>query len=177
MAAPTRPNGVGSFGKENFWFAPASANPAAPTVAEITAVTGLELTGRMYVEGGGEFSQNVARGTAPRRVADTQIYERAGEVTVSITDLHISLDPQAAAGSEAKAAYEELTDGVTGYLIRRQGLDRNTDLEAGQFVDVIPVEFKKGIPTKTGNDAFGEFSALVPTSITGEVNWNVAVAA
>jgi hypothetical protein len=178
MTAPTRPNGVQAFGKENWWYTPTIASGAlAPTVAEVGSASGIQLTGYLYADGFDGVTAEPSRNAAPRRLADTQTYEALGTTAFSVSDLTYSFDPQAAAASAPKKAKEVLPEGTSGFLVRRQGIDRNTNIAAGQFVDVIPVSFGPQIPVNTSTDESAEVAIRQPVTVTGAPAINVAVLA
>jgi hypothetical protein len=157
MTAPVRPNGVQAFGKEKWAYTPTIASTSLiPTTAEATSASGIDLSGYLYADGFDGVTAEPTRNTAPRRLADTQVYDTLGTTSFGVSDLNYAFDPQAAALSNGKKAYEKLPEGTSGYLIRRLGIDRNTDFATGQFVDVIPVTFGPQTVVKTGTDESAE---------------------
>ena len=72
---------------------------------------------------------------------------------------------------------ELFKDGFTGYLVRRQGVVSTTDaaVQAGDFVDVVPVETGPATPSKTGTDASGIYAFTAAVAITGTPSFNVEV--
>lgn len=177
MAAPLRPNGVQTFGKEKWVWVPTIADPTAPTITELTAGTTLDITGFLYADGFEGFGADTSRVNAPRRVLDTVQYQTLGTTTFNMGDLQYQYGPQAAALSDEKKALETLVEGAAGWLVRRFGIDADTDLAAGQFVDVGPAELGPQVPVKTAADETGEASIQQAVSITGAVRFNIAIAA
>lgn len=177
MAAPIRPNGVQTFGKEKWVFVPTIADPSAPTVTEVTAGTVLDVTGYFYADGFDGFGADTSRVSAPRRVLDTRQDQRLGLTTFTMGDLTYAYDPQAAAASDGKKAFEKLLEAATGYFVRRVGIDADTDLAAGQFVDVISVELGPQIPVKTSSGEDGEAAIRQAVGATGTLEVNVAIVA
>ena len=177
MAAPIRPNGVQTFGKEKWMFVPTIANVAAPTIGELTAGTVLDVTGYLYAEEFEGFTAEPSRVSAPRRVLDTIQYQTLGLTSFSMGDLTYSYGPQSAAASDPKKAMEKLVEGATGYFVRRFGIDADTDFAAGQFVDVVPVELGPQVPVKTAADETGEAAIRQAVAVTGAIQINKAIAA
>ena len=176
MAAPVKPALVSAYGTESWGFAPTIADINAPTVAELTAAAGINLSCMLFGEQEG-VTANTEKVTQPRRLCETVQFETNGPTTYSMSDLVASFQPQAAAGSDGKLAWEALTNGTTGYLWRRQGIESTADVTAGEFVDIVPVEFGAQTPGKSGTDASGVYTFTVPVAITDTPAFNVAVVA
>ncbi len=177
MAAPIRPNGVQTFGREKWVFVPTIADKLAPTVAEVTAGTVLDVTGYLYVEGFEGFTAEASRVSAPRRILDTIVNQSLGTTTFSMSDLLYAYDPQSAALSNGKKAFEKLIEGATGFMVCRFGIVASTDLAAGQFVDVVPVALGPQVPVKTSADETGEAAIRQAVSVTGAAAVNRAIIA
>lgn len=176
MAAPIKPALVRAYGADAWAFVPAIADPAAPTLAEVNAATGFNLSCSLFADQEG-VTASTDKVTLPQRLCETESFEVNGPTTYSAPDLQISFDPQAASGADGKKAWESLDDGAEGFLVRRQGVDSATDFAAGQFVDVIPAQLGTKVPTKTGTGADGVYSFTVGASVVDTPRWNVAVAA
>lgn len=175
MAVPVRPASSKALQNTKWAFVPTIANINAPTSAELTAGTALDIS--CYLYGSSDRpTQNVNRVTAPARVCDAAIFERLGIVTYSGGTLHVAWDPQGAVGSAGKAAWAKLAGGTTGYLVRRSGKSYSTDFTTGEFVDVIPVEFAQPFPNIEGDADGAENSFDSNFGVTGPPAWNVAVA-
>lgn len=178
MAAPINPAGVGAYGTEKWIFVETIANTSAPALAtEVNAATSLDVSCYLY-EGGVSLTVNTEKVTRPRRLCSTEQYESNGPTTYSLTDLSYAFDPQAAAASDGKKAYETLTEGSTGYLVRRQGggAADGDNLAVGDFVDVVPIELGIPVPSKTGDGAEAEYSITQAVSVTAAPVFNVALA-
>lgn len=176
MAAPIKPALSIAYGKEAWGFTPTLGSTTTPSLAQLNAASGLNISCMLFgdQEGLGADTEKV---TLPRRLCETEQYQANGSTTYTMADLTVQFDPQAAAASNGKKAWETLVAGTTGYLWRRQGIDANTDLAVGQFIDIIPVELGAKVPTKTGNDADGVFAFTSPVSVTNKPTFNVAVVA
>lgn len=179
MVAPTKPQLVTANGKDSWFFVPAIAVKTAPTVAEINAGTGLNISCFLFADFAG-ITPSTGKVTLPRLLCETSQYEANDVTTFTATDLDFAMAPQAAAGADGKKAWDKFQAGIDGFLVQRQGIvaDQSApEAVAGQFVNVIPVSIGKAIPGKTGTDAAGVYRATAPVSVTGEPAWNVAVAA
>ena len=176
MAAPINPGSTKAFGREKWIFAPTIASTSAPTVAELTGASALDVSCFLFSESA-RPSQNTNLVTKQRRICDTNQYQQIGVTTYSGGELTYSLDPQAAAASNPKKAYEKFPAGTTGYLVRRLGIDVNTDIVAAQFVDVFPVELGPPMPTVIGDGETAEVGAVNTFAITAAPQFVKAVAA
>lgn len=176
MAAPLRPTATKAYLRDKWIFVPTLASQAAPTVAELTGASALDVTNMFFQSSARpSVSTNLAR--APKRIGDSETYEFVGETQSTIGEVRYSFNPQGAALSTGKKAYEKFPLNTTGYLVNRLGLDRDTDVAATQFVTVYPVEFGAQNETLEG-DAEGAEVAIVQTvAQTGPKSLNVAVAA
>lgn len=180
MVAPSKPQLVTANGKDSWFFVPAVANKTAPTVAEVNAATGLNISCYLWSDFEG-LSSSTGKVTLPRLLCELNTYEANDVTTFTVADLDFAFAPQAAAASDGKKAWDKFkAGGLTGFLVRRQGIvaDQSApEAAAGQFVDVMPVEIGKAVPGKTGTDAAGVYRATAPVAITGEPAFNVAVVA
>jgi hypothetical protein len=177
MAAPVTPAKRLANGKDTWWLVPAGANPAAPTVANVNSVTGLNISGVLLQDYEG-LTVSTDRVTLPAVMLETVITEIAGNTTVTAADMQITFDPQAASGADGKKAWTLLNGGGwDGWAVRRQDSPAgNGDVTAGQFVDVAVVEIGQPIPGKTTSGADGIYIITAPVSPV-QVVWNKAVAA
>lgn len=176
MAAPIRPASSKAYGREKWVFVPTIADTDAPTVAEVTAGTVLDISCYLFESTGrpGATTNLVDR---ERRICDTVTFQQVGTTTYSGGEMQASFDPQAAALSDGKKAWEKFPEGTTGYLVRRLGIDVDTDLAAGQFVDVFPVEFGVPVPGTVGDGESRESSFMSTFAITSTPAFNKAIAA
>lgn len=176
MAAPIKPALKQALGNEAWGFMPAVADLTTPTVAELTAAGGFNLSCSVFGEQGG-LSSTTAKVSLPRLLCETTTYQVNGETSYEMADLMISFQPQAAAGSDGKKAWETLTDGIAGFLFYRQDIASSTDIAAGQFVNVIPVQLGVKTPTTTGTGNEAVYAFTQPASVTGKPAFNVEVTA
>lgn len=176
MAAPIRPAASKNFGKQKVLFVPTIANKNAPTVTELTAGTVLDISCYLF-DSFGRPTQSTNKVELERRVCDTVQFEQIGITKFSGGELMYAVDPQAAALSDGKKAYEKLLAGATGYLVLRDGIDVNTDVAAGQFVNVWPIELGPSIPQVVGSGESSENAMSCSYAITSAPAINKAVAA
>ena len=176
MAAPINPTGVGVQGNYKVVWVETLTNPDNPSLAEINGATSLDVSYYLYAEGWVP-GVNSNRVTAPRRLASRKSQERFGTTTETLGDLVYVVDPQAAAGSDGKKAFEALTEGSTGYFVERPGSDADADVAVGEFVNVYPVELGAQVITGDTTDEASEFQVTQPVSVTGNRRQLVTVAA
>lgn len=176
MAAPIRPAAVSAFGTEKWVFVPTLTAPSAPSLAELNAATALDVTKMFFAssaqpEGSTEMARN------ERRLGDVESFEFPGETQWTLGEVQYQFAPQAAALSDGKKAFEKLPQGTTGWLVRRLGINRDTDLAVGQFVSSFPVAFGVQVETKIGEGASAEVAIKQGVGITGTPYINKAVVA
>lgn len=176
MAAPIKPALVRAFGNDSWAWVPAIADTTAPTTTELEAATAFNLSCSLFgeQEGLGATTEKV---TLPRRLCETETFESNGPTSYSMADLQVSFDPQGAAASDGKQAWEALDDNATGFLVRRQGKTATGVFETGDFVDIVPAQLGVKVPTKTGTGADGVYAFTVAVSVTDTPEFNVAVVA
>lgn len=164
--------GVSSQGNETVIYVPAIAVVTAPTVAELTGASALNLG---YALRG--FSPASEQGTSEDiRLASTQTFENPGRVRKTIDDITYVYDPQAAAGVASNKHYQALKLGVKGFLVDRRGIPATTAVIAGQFVDIIPVQFgdQRRVAVDPSAEG-GKFEIIQKPFVTGLVVPDVAV--
>lgn len=113
---------------------PAISNPAAPTVAELTAVGVKDLSCYLTSDG---WTPGLDEATiSDDRLCDTQTYEKPGRSSRSLALKYIEnpTDPT------NDVAFVTLVPGSTGNFVIRKGLPYTTAIAAAQKVDVWPVQ-------------------------------------
>jgi hypothetical protein len=166
MAAPTRPTPTKAFGAEKWSFVPTIANTAAPTLAEVNAAGALDVTKMFFASSARpDASANLAK--AERRLGDVESFEFVGETSYTMGEVRYSFNPQGAALSTGVLAFEKLPQGTTGFLVRRLGINRDTDYATGQFVSVFPVEFGPQVETTEGDGESAEVAIKQGVAVTG----------
>lgn len=177
MSVPVKPALKRAYARDRWYWVPAIAVTTAPTVAEVTASAGFNLSCSLFGDTQDGFTATTDKITLPRRNCETEQFQVNGSTTYAAPDLLVSFQPQAASGADGKKAWEAMDDLAAGFLIRGQDLDPMLDSVAGQFIDVVPAALGVKVPTKTGNDAAGVYAFTVPASITDTPAWNVAIVA
>ncbi len=177
MSVPVKPALKRAWARDRWYWVPAIAVRTAPTVAEITAAAGFNLSCSLFGDTQEGFSATTEKTTLPRRNCETEQFQVNGATTYAAPDLMVSFQPQAAGASDGKKAWEALDDLADGFLVRVQDVDPMVDSLAGEFVDVVPASLGVKVPMKTGNDAAGVYAFMVPASITDTPEWNVAIVA
>lgn len=169
------PEGVDAQGNESVIFVPALANPAAPTVAELTGASAINLS--CALRGFGSSTEQSS--TPDIRLCSREVFESPGRATNSLEDITYVYDPQAAAAAPTNKHYETLKSGVTGFLVDRRGLDsRTVAVAAAQKVDVFPVKFGPQRRVSVDPSAEGaKFEIIQKPWVTGQVRWDAVVAA
>ena len=177
MPAPTRPTATKAYLREKVVFVPTGTyNPDTPSAALLVGATALDVT-KMLFASSARPSQSTNLARAPKRLGDGESYEFVGESTATVGEMRYSFDPQAAALSAGKKAYEKFPAGTTGYLVFRYGIDRDTDIATSQFVTSYPVEFGPQQETMEGDGEGAEVAIVQTVAQTGPKSLNKAVVA
>lgn len=177
MTAPVKPPLKRAYARTRYLWVPAIAVVTAPTVAELSAATGINFTCNVFGDTQDGVDATTEKVTLPRRECETDVFQVNGNTTHTAPDFILAFSPQAAAGSDGKKAWEAMDDDEAGFLVVGQDLDPMVDFAAGEFVNVLPGQLGTKVPTKTGNGADGVFAFKVPMSITNTPAYNVAIAA
>lgn len=169
------PDGVRSRGNESVLFVATLADPTAPKLTELNAVTSVNVS--CWLSG---FAPQGSQDTAEDpRLCSEQIFEDPGDIKVSIDNIEYVYYPQATVPTAANKAYELLKKDVTGYLIDRRGLNaRTTALAIGQLVDVYPVRLGEQfrMPLDPGAQG-GKFRITQKPFVTGPYDYDNALVA
>lgn len=151
----TFPEGIEGEGNVKVVVTSALANPAAPTLAEVTSATNVDLT--CYITGDGFAPGGEQETRTDRRLCSRQVFGVPGSVTYTIEELVYVYDPQAVPGDPENRAYEKLAPNSQHFLMVRWGLPYETAFAAGQKLDVYPItagaQFKN--PPTTGGGGGG----------------------
>lgn len=168
MTSPL-PTSVPSDGTLRLTFVATLADPTAPILAELNAVTSLDIAG--YVTADGWQTSGEQAVVADERIATTQTFEQPGRKTKSLTlvYVHNPADP------DNNEAYTTLAEGVTGYIVARYGVPRTQVWAANDIVDVWPV--KAGEPMKNFNGANSVHTATQRMFVTNQVHIDAVVEA
>jgi hypothetical protein len=174
MAAPVRPASVSTYGRDKWWFVPTFTDYTAPKLSELNAGGSLDVSCYLFDSTDKPTVEN-NRVTKNRRICDTAEYEQIGNAKFNGGNLQYAIDPQAAAGSNGKKALETLTPGSSGFLVRRLGIDVQTDPAVGNFVNVYPIQLGNSHIQPIGDGETEEASVTQPFAITGPPTQNVAL--
>ena len=175
MVAPVRPAATKAYLRDKWVFVPTLTNPDSPSLAELNAASALDVT-KMFFQSSARPSQTTNLARAPKRLGDGESYEFVGESQATVGEVRYSFNPQGAAASEGKLAFEKFPAGTKGYLVNRLGIDRDTDLATGQFVTSYPVEFGPQHETTEGDAEGAEVGIVQTVAQTGPKSLNKAVA-
>lgn len=174
MVAPVRPSATKAYLREKIIFVPTLTDPQSPSLAELNAASSLDVT-KMFFASSARPSQSTNLARAPRRLGDGETYEFVGESQSTLGEVRYSFNPQGAASSDGKKAFEKFPAGTTGYLVWRMGIDRDADLATGQFVTSYPVEFGPQHETTEGDGEAAEVGIVQTVAQTGPKALNKAV--
>lgn len=175
--APLRPAGTKAYLRDKWVFVPAGTyNPESPSLAILNAASALDVT-KMLFASTTRPTQSTNLAKSPKRLGDAETYEFVGETNVTIGEMRYSFNPQGAAASDGKKAFEKFPAGTAGYLVNRLGLDRDTDLAVGQFVTSYPVEFGPQHEVPEGDGEGAEVAITQTVAQTGPKSLNKAVVA
>lgn len=166
MAAPIRIAATKTFTREKWLYVPAIANINSPALTEANAAASLDVSCYLHADTT-KPTQNTNRVQLARRLCDGAQYEQIGTTTYTGGDMKYAVDPQAAALSNGKKAYEKFPEGTVGFLMRRLGIAVATDLATGQFVTTFPVEFGPGIDMPSSDGEEQEAVIMQSFAITG----------
>ncbi|EFQ84712.1 hypothetical protein HMPREF0063_10053 [Aeromicrobium marinum DSM 15272] len=179
MAEPIFPAGITSRGNVKLQFVTTIADLDAPSLAEITAVSSLDIS-CMLADAGWKPSITQNKGDAKRRICSKAGRKILGETMYELSDLLYSNNPQGAAASDGVKAAEKLVPNTSGIIVERLALDSiDTDWAVGQFVNLWPVNLGEQMDEYDLTDEFGEFwirQALVAAG-TGAPTRKVALVA
>lgn len=179
MVSPTKPRKVQANGKDSWWLVPAIANETAPSITEINAATGINVSCTLLASYEG-VTGSTGKVTLERFLCETEQFEANDVTTYTMSDVVGGFDPQAAEASDDKVAFEFLRDGFVGFAVRRQGVTSDTaspDAIVGEFFDVVPVDIARAIPGKSNTDASGIYTFSAAVAVTGKPEFNVAAVA
>ena len=167
MALETVPAGLPSDGQALILFVPAIANPAAPTVSELTAGTVKKLT---YSATGDGYKHDVTiNKVRANRFTLPQEIQYDGTI---VDDITITYAYTNTAGDVVRLA---LPTGTTGFVVERWAVANETAVAAAQIVDVIPI--RASIPLKDAPVRNQELTRTQVLNVTGTVFRDVTVAA
>lgn len=164
MAAPLTPAGVNVQGKIKTVFAP-TGSLTAPSLAVFNGATALDVSNILYADGYA-YTKEQTKNAAPRRHGSKKVWETDGTTSESLGDLRYTVDPQGAAASDGKKAWEKFLPGTIGFFLQRMGLDIDTDLAIGQWVEVTPAKLLARYIIGDVTDESSEFTVVQSVIVT-----------
>lgn len=177
MAAGLRPAGTKAYRQTRIILVKDAAyNPNSPSLAMLTGATALDVT-NMFYESSATPSTTTNLVSAPRRVGDGTTYQRVGESQAAIGEVRYSFDPQAAALSDGKKAFEFLPALTTGHYVTVMGLPDDGTLAVGQFVTSRPFEAGEQDEVPEGDGEAAEVAIVQTLAATGPKALNKAIVA
>lgn len=134
MTQPLLPAAITSDGNVKVAFIETIADPANPTVAELTAVSAVDLS--CYLTGDGWAPSTDESVVTDDRLCSRQTFEDLGRFTdkLQLKYVYRQQDPTATDNK----AFSTLKRGTQGYLAARWGAAFEGDFAAGDIVDIIP---------------------------------------
>ena len=167
MANPTAINADGSL--KVVWV-PTIAVASAPTVAEVTGVSAIDLT--CYLTADGFTPATDEQSITDDRLCSRQTFEGRGRFQDS---LNIAYVYQAQGNPTDNKAYETLVAGALGFVVARWAADFEDPLVAADVVDVYPAE--AGVQMKAPPEANSKLRVTQKIFIRDAVQRDVAIAA
>lgn len=150
-------------------FLTAVTDPTEPTLAEVNAGSGIDLS--CYLTGDGLSTETSENNIEDPRLCSKQIYESPGDYTDTL-ELTYVYNPESEDDDEARIA---LPRGTKGWIMLRWAVDSDQAMAAGDLVDLYPVTM--GIQRKQTPSRNGVHRITQKPFVTGEVHRDVAVVA
>ncbi|MCZ3386329.1 MAG: hypothetical protein LH630_05060 [Actinomycetia bacterium] len=157
MPAPLTPVGSKVLARSRLVFLPAGASLTAPSLAILNGATALDITNIAYSDSG-MYSNNINKGAAPRRLGQSKVQESFNPSQEAWGDLKYMIDPQSAALSDGRKAFEKFPEGTVGVFYWRPGISSDTDLAIGQFVIPTPITLGPRAVVSSSEDDAAEFA-------------------
>jgi hypothetical protein len=133
----TFPTGVPADGNVKVVWVATIAAQGAPTAAELTAGTTLDIT--CGVVGGGFTTAADTTTTKDIRLCSRQVFEDVGDIAYSIEAIEYIITPQDVGASGENKIMRTLAPNTSGYIVVRWGMAFETAMAAAQIVDVYHV--------------------------------------
>lgn len=176
MVAPTKPRKVQMNGKQSFWLVPAGANKLVPTIIEINIATGINLSCSLLKTFSG-LQPTFSKVTLDPFLCEVDSFEGNDTTSWTMPDIVGAFDPQAAAASADKKAFEFLRAGFVGWAVFRNGITADvtaSEAVAGQFFNVVPVDITKAVDTSDPSTASNIATFTAGVAVTASPAMNVA---
>lgn len=177
MATPSKPTKVQVVKRRRLWLVDTIANAAAPTDDEINAGDYLGCY-PLQDQAGPTSTPNLV--SLPALMCEADVEQDFGNVTHEHPPIRFAWDPQAAAASAGKKAWDLVKNGYTGNIVWEFGelADADDQVTATDFVTVVPCKIMvtDEEPTSTGEDGIMAFGTQVVVRAP-YIKRNVAVVA
>lgn len=151
---------------------PAIADTSAPTIAELTAETAVDIS--CYLTAGGWQPTQDQATISDERLCSTQVFGKPGRKTLGLT-LEVIDNTNSEYEAEYNAAVDTLVEGVQLYAVERRGKPFDAPFDAEDTVRVWP--FQPGMKSNQPPEANSVLKASYPTFVTSNVVDVSAVAA
>lgn len=125
------PEGMDSNGTMLVLYVPAISNTAAPTIAELTAGSVVDLS--CYLTADGFNTSTQENSVEDTRLCTKQVFESPGDFTQSL-ELTYVYNTLSVDDDKARAT---LVPGNNGHIVARYGLDPEDAISVGDVVDVF----------------------------------------
>jgi hypothetical protein len=163
----TQPTSVPADGNQLVLWVPTIAAPSAPTVAELTGVSVVNLS--CYLAGNG-FNNSVDEGSVDDpRLCSRQTFEQPGKFKHGLNLIYV-YNPKSPTNDVARLTLVYLT---TGYIVTRYGVAFETTPAAADIVDVYPAKCGKQVKMPSEDNSVLKIGQKI--FITGEVEENAVV--
>lgn len=150
-------------------FAPALADPSAPTTTELTGAGVIDLS--CYLTADGWTPGLDEQVVSDDRLCDTQTFEQPGRHSRTLAIKYVDNPTD----DTNNLAYTTLVPGTVGYLVVRRGAPYDQAFAAGDKVDVWPI--KAGQYDKQPPEANSTLKTAQKAFVTGPVRDDVELAA
>lgn len=157
----TQPASIPTDGFLGVLWVPSLANPLAPTVTEVNAVSRVDIS--CYLTGGGYANATEEATINDPRLCSRQDLEQPGKIKHTLGLMYVH-NPKAPAEN---ACYLALTRDALGFIVARYGVPFDDPWAAGDIVDVSPV--KCGYRVKVPSEENAVFKISQKLYLTGEL--------
>lgn len=169
------PEFVTALGNVKVAFVPAIADTAAPTVAEVTASGAVDISCFLPADWAGPTADQNKGSYRP--FCSKQAYDQLGQVSRGMSDLTYTYLPQGDSTDPGNKAYTNLSEGASGFLVFRYGIDAGTAFAAADKVKILPVKMGAQNFPVTGSDEFAPLVVTQGVGVTGPMVNDAVIAA
>lgn len=126
-------------GKVSTLLVPAIADPAHPTVTELTAASVVDIS--CYLTKDGYSFEPSQETISDERECSTQTFSQPGTKSVNGATLTVIDNTNSPYETDSNKAVETAQEGAEMFIARRRGVDFDEPYTVGQKITVIPVKF------------------------------------